>query len=173
MNSKTNRPARNQYRRTENPSGRVVALAAILLGALAASGCYSKPLGVMASEDPAFKGMDVQLVEARLKNFLSDHGTITLALPNGENCHGKWAITDKRFAGVRSDSLLNAMGDLTERNVAIVGNGPGSRNGKASLYCHQGTTVEMDFVTRRGTADGYGVARDSGDRYYLIDFGWP
>lgn len=144
-----------------------------LAGALALAGCYSKPVGVMASEDPSFKGMDVQLAEARLFNFLADHGTIALALPNGQTCHGKWKIVKKRFAGARRDSLLNEMGTLTGRNVSIVGSEPSSRDGTASLYCPDGMTVEVDFVTRRGTADGYGVARDSGGRYYLLDFGWP
>ena len=65
------------------------------------------------------------------------------------------------------------MGPLTDRNVSIVGNEASSRNGKATLYCWQGTTVEVDFVTRRGTADGWGVAMDSGGRYYLLDFAWP
>ena len=153
--------------------GRIGIGAAWLGAMLALSGCYSKPLGVMASEDPSFKGMDVQLAEARLHNFLSDHGTITLALPNGDKCHGKWTSSKKRFAGVPRGSLLYAMGPLTDRNVSIVGNEASSRNGKATLYCWQGTTVEVDFVTRRGTADGYGVAMDSGGRYYLLDFAWP
>lgn len=158
----------------DNRKVRRIGIGAACLGALLAlSGCYSKPLGVMASEDPSFKGMDVQLAEARLHNFLSDHGTMSLALPNGDQCKGKWTSSKKRFAGVPRGSLLYAMGPLTDRNVSIVGNQASSRNGKATLYCWQGTTVEVDFVTRRGTADGYGVAMDSGGRYYLLDFAWP
>lgn len=168
MNAKTAR--RKTAQRT---AGSMTGLAAILAGGLAVAGCYSKQLAVMPSEAPSFKGMDVQLAEARLFNFLADHGTITLALPNGDTCHGKWKIAKKHFAGVPRNSLLNEMGPLTGRNVAIVGNEPDSRNGTASLYCREGTTVELDFVTRRGTADGYGIARDSDGRYYLIDFGWP
>ena len=69
---------------------RRIGIGTACLGAmLALSGCYSKPVGVMASEDPSFKGMDVQLAEARLHNFLSDHGTMTLALPNGDQCLGQ------------------------------------------------------------------------------------
>ena len=164
MNSKSSRPRKQ---------GHAIRTVTALVGAVALAGCYSKELGVMASEDPSFKGMDVQLAEAQLFNFLADHGTIVMALPDGETCRGKWKVVKKHFAGVRRDSLLNAMGPLTGRNVSIVGSEPTSRDGTASLYCPEGTTVAADFVTRRGTADGYGVALDSGGRYYLIDFGWP
>lgn len=168
MNAKPNGP-RRVARAVRSSSGMI----ASMIAAFALAGCYSKELGVMASEDPSFKGMDIQLAQARMSNFLADHGTMSLALPNGETCRGKWKIAKKHFAGVPRESLLNAMGPLTGRNVSIVGSEPTSRNGTASLYCYEGTTVELDFVTRRGTADGYGVARDSGGRYYLIDFGWP
>jgi hypothetical protein len=173
VDSKTDRQAFRRFSSAAYLAGRIAVCATVLASMLALSGCYSKPLGVMASEDPSFKGMDMQLAEARLHNFLADHGTMSLALPDGDRCQGKWTISKKRFAGVPPESLLNAMGPLAKRNVSIVGNEPSSRNGKASLYCWRGTTVEVDFVTRRGTADGYGVARDSGGRYYLLDFGWP
>ena len=154
--------------------GRLPRLAAALLGgALALSGCYSKPLDITAAEDPSFKGMDMQLAQARLYNFLSDHGTVTLALPKGQACRGTWTTDKRRFAGVSQTSLLNAIGPDADRTISTVGNEPTSRNGRASLFCDDATTVQMDFVTRRGTADGYGVARDSGGRHYLIKFGWP
>ena len=106
-------------------------------------------------------------------HFLSDHGTVTLALPKGQACRGTWTTDKRRFAGVSQTSLLNAIGPDADRTISTVGNEPTSRNGRASLFCDDATTVQMDFVTRRGTADGYGVARDSGGRHYLIKFGWP
>lgn len=150
--------------------GRLLRVAA---ACVALSGCYSKPLSVSPAEEPSFKGMDYQLAEARLRNFLSDHGTITMLLPKGETCSGTWTTDKRRFATVASSSLLGALGHEADRTISTVGNEPTSRNGRASLFCDNGSTVQMDFVTRRGTADGYGVARDSGGRHYLIKFGWP
>ena len=102
--------------------GRLPRLAAALLGgALALSGCYSKPLDITAAEDPSFKGMDMQLAQARLYNFLSDHGTVTLALPKGQACRGTWT-TDKR----RTFVVEPTPGDGPEGTVQLVVNYPGN-----------------------------------------------
>lgn len=151
----------------------VFVFSSVFLCAFALSAChYFKPLRVIPEENPSPVTPDVQRASAYLRNFFSDHGTILLKLPSGEKCTGKWSTKKRRFAGNSSESLLNMMGPIASKSASIVGSDTTSRNGQATLYCWHGSTVNMDFVTRKGTSHGYGMARDSSGRHYLIDFRW-
>lgn len=159
--------------KTRTAATHLAATALALTAALAGCTTYSKPVAVTPSLSPAAKGTDMQPARARLYNFLSDHGTMTMELSSGETCRGKWSSMKKQFAGIASGSLLLRAGDLAHRGVSVVGSEPTSRQGQATLHCDWGGYAEVEFVTRRGTADGYGIAHDSNDRYYLLEFGWP
>lgn len=137
----------------------------LVTASLSLSACMSKKLAVLPADSPKAASVPV---EATLSNSWGESGKISLILPDGEPCYGKWSTTKRRFAGIASNSLLLTGGESVERDVAIVGGVSSSRNGQASLHCDYGTSVEMDFVTRRGTSNGSGIARDSRGNHYLI-----
>jgi hypothetical protein len=49
------------------------------------------------------------------------------------------------------------------------GNVPGVNRGEA-MSCDRGTTVQAEFFTGSGTANGYGVAKDSSNNVYKMLF---
>ncbi|MBU3714298.1 MAG: hypothetical protein FGM46_05050 [Ferruginibacter sp.] len=42
-----------------------------------------------------------------------------------------------------------------------IGNAASVNRGEAMLICNQGTTIQIEFFTGSGTANGYGVAKDN------------
>jgi hypothetical protein len=146
-------------------SSAVLRCAVLVSASLLLSACVSKKLAVYPADSPKAASAPV---EATLSNIWGEGGKISLILPDGEPCFGRWSTTKRRFAGIGSNSLLQAGGESVERDVAIAGGVSSSRNGQASLHCDYGTFVEMDFVTRRGTSNGSGIARDSKGNHYLV-----
>ncbi|MDH3472780.1 MAG: hypothetical protein OEM59_03725 [Rhodospirillales bacterium] len=51
-----------------------------------------------------------------------------------------------------------------------VSNVPGVNRGQAMSFCASGRTLEAELVTGSGTANGYGVAKDSDGNVYKMLF---
>ncbi len=47
---------------------------------------------------------------------------------------------------------------------------PGVNKGHAFMTCSHGTTFEAEFFTGSGTANGYGIARDSNENIFKMLF---
>ncbi len=66
-------------------------------------------------------------------------------------------------------SLFTQYGHITGFGTSV-SNVPGVNKGQAMSFCQSGTTLEAEFVTGSGTANGYGVARDSNGNVYKMLF---
>ena len=49
-----------------------------------------------------------------------------------------------------------------------VGNAASVNKGEAMLICNGGTTIQVEFFTGSGTANGFGVAKDSNGNTYKV-----
>ena len=47
---------------------------------------------------------------------------------------------------------------------------PGVNRGQAMSFCESGKSIEAEFLTGSGTANGYGVAVDSNGNIYKLLF---
>lgn len=69
----------------------------------------------------------------------------------------------------RVRQLLRRYGGVTGVGTTA-GIVPGVNKGQLYAICSDNTRVEGEFVTGSGTANGYGVAKDSGGNVYKLLF---
>ena len=119
--------------------------------------------GSLASQKP------LPVITGTADGITGNTGTISLVLPNGEHCTGKWSSVAPQFASVTNTTLIGRYGSVAGLSVST-GPAPGVNKGQAFLTCTQGTTMEAEFFTGSGTANGYGVARDSNSNVYKMIF---
>lgn len=131
-------------------------------------GC-STSVNMYPVEGPLAQQKPPPVVIARADGITSNTGNLTLTLPDGEPCSGKWSSVAPQMTVVSSTSLFTRYGSVAGFGVAS-GPLPGVNRGQAFLTCTQGTTIEAEFFTGSGTANGYGVARDSKSNVYKMIF---
>ena len=106
------------------------------------------------------------VISAKADGILGNTGDLSLSLPSGENCTGKWSSAAPQM--VATSTLMTQYGGVAGYAVTS-GPAPGVNRGEAFVSCNQGTTMQVEFYTGSGTANGYGLAKDSlGNVYKLI-----
>lgn len=143
-------------------SASLIALAVFLAGCSTTVNFYPVE-GPMAAIKP------LPVIVANADGITGNTGNISLLLPGGESCAGKWSSVAPRYGGVAAGSLFTRYGAVAGFNVSS-GILPGVNKGQAFLSCTGGTTIEAEFFTGSGTANGYGVARDSNANVYKMLF---
>jgi len=134
-----------------------------LFGALV--GC-STSVNLFPIEGPLSKMVPLPTIIAKVDGIMSNSGNFDLELPNGEVCKGKWASAAPTVS--YSGTLFGRYGQVANFNVT--GIRPGVNRGEAFASCNQGTTIQAEFFTGSGTANGYGIARDSKSNVYKMIF---
>ena len=105
------------------------------------------------------------VLKARVNGVTSNSGTITLKMPDGELCKGRWSSVAPRTAGYISGNV-----GLASVSGSYVGIKPGMNRGEAFLAGDRGTTMTVVFYTGSGTANGYGTAQDNKGNFYKVLF---
>jgi len=116
-------------------------------------------------EGPLAAKKPLPSIVATVDGITNNTGGVTMSLPNGETCSGKWASAAPQYAG--TVSLLTQYGAVSGFATGIK---PGVNRGEAFIACSQGTTMQAEFYTGSGTANGYGVAKDSNGNVYKMIF---
>jgi hypothetical protein len=119
--------------------------------------------GPLASQRP------LPVVTAEADGILGNTGNLKMTMPTGEVCAGKWASAAPQMGAVSTTSLFGQYGSITGMSV-MSGPAPGVNRGEAFLTCTQGTTVQAEFFTGSGTANGYGIAKDSNGNVFKMIF---
>jgi len=141
--------------------------ASILL-ALTASGC-STTASFFPVEGPLSTMVPVPVIEAKVDGILGNTGNLSLLMPDGEQCSGKWSSAAGAGVTVQSGSLMGTYGPLYG-TVTSVSTGTGQNQGQAFLTCAAGRTIQVEFVTGAGTANGFGFAKDNMENVYRVLF---
>lgn len=133
-------------------------------------GCMSTTVSMFPVAGPYSKQAPLPTIEAKASNIISNSGPMTVTLPDGQSCAGKWASVAPQQVLMTSGSLFSVYGSAAGFNTITSSNVPGINGGQAFMSCSGGTTIEADFFTGSGTASGYGIAKDSAGNVYKMIF---
>jgi len=134
------------------------------------AGCMSQKVELYPVQGPLSKQVPLPVVHATANGVENNTGSIKATLANGEVCQGKWSSVAPTFGAVATGSLMGRYGGTIFASSVITGIVPGTNKGQAFLSCNRGTTMEAEFYTGSGTANGFGVARDSKGNLYKMLF---
>ena len=141
---------------------------ATLVCGLLACGC-STVINLYPVQGPLTSQKPLPVVVATADGILGNTGNLGMTMPSGEVCAGKWSSAAPQMAAISTTSLFGQYGSIAGLGV-IAGIKPGVNRGEAFLTCSQGTTLEAEFYTGSGTANGYGVAKDSNGNIFKMIF---
>ena len=138
-------------------------IASILL-----SGC-STTASLFPVEGPLSKQIPVPTIKATVNGIMGNTGDISLTMPDGENCIGKWSSAAGAGVSVGTGNLIGTYGSAYGIGTSV-STGTGQNPGQAFLTCSEGRTIQIEFITGAGTANGFGIAKDNKVNIYLILF---
>lgn len=115
---------------------------------------------------PLSESSSRQSLLVTVDNVMKNYGECHVYLKSGEYCHGQWASSAGRnWDQVKNLGLINKYKDAFHFNLDAVDN-----RGYAKLIGNKGTTFDIEFFTRAGTAHGFGVAKDNKNNIYKVKF---
>ena len=138
------------------------------------SGC-STTASLFPVDGPLAKLSPPPVLSATADGITGGTGNISLVMPDGERCKGRWSSiapmsyrrTTGSAAGTATDGL-NSVWTSVYGSSFSVGNVPGVNKGEAMLIGYSGTVMQMEFFTGSGTANGTGVAKDNRGNTYKV-----
>lgn len=137
-----------------------------LVGVVA--GC-STTVSMFPVEGPLSEERPVPTIEATADGIMGNSGNISLTMPDGEHCTGKWSSAAGAGIEIESGSLIGTYGSAYGTSTSV-STGTGQNPGQAILTCDQGRTIQLEFVTGAGTANGFGIAKDNEENIYKVLF---
>jgi hypothetical protein len=144
-------------------------LALILFAAVGAGCSISTTANFYPVSGPLSKIKPLPVMVANVSHVESTTGGLSLVMPDGEACEGRWSSVAPTYYASGIGTLWGGYGGSIGFSGTTVGNVPGINRGEAFMTCKNGTTIKAEFVTGSGTASGNGRAEDSlGNVYKLI-----
>jgi hypothetical protein len=138
--------------------------AALLAGCSASQVVTFYPVkGPLSAQTP------LPVAKAAAEGITGNTGPLTMVLASGETCSGQWSSAAPQQMQVSTGNLFSTYGALAGYSMTA-GNVPGVNRGEAFMSCDRGTKIEAEFFTGSGTANGYGVAKDSAGNVYKMLF---
>lgn len=146
-----------------------VSATALLMSALAVGGC-STTADLFPIAGPLSHTVPLSVLTAKVDGITGNTGGVSLVMPDGETCKGRWSSAAPTYTASTSGSLWDRYGNLAGFSGTTVGIAPGVNRGEAFLACSRGTTIKVEFFTGSGTANGYGLAEDSRGNVFKMLF---
>lgn len=147
---------------------RAIALSFCLLPWLAACS-ISVPITLYPIKGPYADQNQRPILNATAHDVQQNTGAFEVTLPSGEICKGRWSSAAGKMVTQSSGSLFTEYGTITGFGTSV-SNVPGVNRGQAISFCPSGLTIEAEFVTGSGTANGYGIAKDTKGNIYKMLF---
>jgi hypothetical protein len=124
---------------------------------------------------PYAQAKQMQPIIAKADGIMGNSGKISLTLLSGEVCNGMWSSVAPTSASANigmasvgvSSNMASAWGTAYGTSFSI-GNSASVNRGEAMLVCDKGISIQIEFFTGSGTANGYGVAKDSNGNIYKV-----
>jgi len=133
------------------------------------SGCMSANVSMYPIEGPYSKTTPLPVVKATAIGVENNSGPIKATLPDGQTCQGTWSSVAPQTGQVSTGALFTQYGAVFGSTVSR-GIMPGVNKGQAFMTCSKGTTVDAEYYTGSGTANGYGIAKDSNGNVFKMLF---
>jgi len=148
----------------------------VVLIAAALSGC-STTATLFPIEGPMSKLSPVPVLRARAHGITGNTGNISLTMPDGELCKGRWSsIAPMAYRSSTGSATATVTNDMASVWARVYGSGfsmanvPGVNKGEAVLVGNRDTTIQVEFYTGSGTANGTGVAKDNKGNIFKVLF---
>lgn len=129
----------------------------------------SVPVNLYPVKGPLSEQQQKPVLTATAHDVQRNTGQFDVIMPNGEKCTGQWSSAAGVTLSHSTASLFSQYGTVTGFATSI-SNVPGVNRGQAMSFCPSGRTLEAEFVTGSGTANGYGIAKDSDGNIYKMLF---
>ncbi|MFH1519996.1 MAG: hypothetical protein ABIE75_05470 [Candidatus Omnitrophota bacterium] len=153
-------------------------LKSIILFMLAVSfaGCTTTAM-MYPVEGPLSKQTPLPVLKAKVDGIMGNSGNISLVMPDGEMCSGRWssiAPTSTSFSTTSGTGSVTS--GLSSAWATVYGSGfvtqntPGVNKGEAMLVGDKGIVIQVEFYTGSGTANGTGVAKDNQGNVFKVLF---
>ncbi|OJH53467.1 hypothetical protein ATN81_18940 [Agrobacterium pusense] len=133
-------------------------------------GCVSADVNMYPVDGPLSKQHPLPVVKAKAGGVESNSGPMIMTLPDKQECKGTWSSVAPKTGSVSTGALFSAYGGALFGSTVTTGILPGVNKGQAFVACNRGTTLEAEFYTGSGTANGYGIAKDSDGNVYKMLF---
>jgi hypothetical protein len=141
---------------------------ALISGVL--QGCSSSTTAsLFPVEGPLSKSNQPVSIVAKVGGIFGNSGPFEVVLPVNIVCKGKWSSVAPTFSESSNVFLLTKYGSIsgTSQSSGIV---PGANKGQAYAQCSDGNSLNAEFVTGSGTANGYGFAEDKKGNVFKLIF---
>jgi hypothetical protein len=148
-------------------AGRIICVAGLTM--LTSACAMSVPVTLYPVQGPYTQKNPKPVITATTHDVQRNTGKFEVVLPSGEKCSGQWSSAAGIVVTTGSVSLFTQYGHIAGFGTAV-SNVPGTNKGQAISFCQSGTTLEAEFVTGSGTANGFGVAKDSDGNVYKMLF---
>lgn len=151
---------------------------AIVVAVLAAQlAACSTTASLYPVDGPLSKQQPLPVLTATVDGIMGNTGGISMTLPDGEQCTGKWSSIAPMSVGFSTASASgNAINAMASVWTTVYGSGfsvknlPGVNKGEAMLVGDRGAIIQVEFYTGSGTANGAGVAKDNKGNTYKVLF---
>jgi len=128
-------------------------------------------------DGPMSQQQPLPVLTANVDGIMGNTGGISLTLPDGETCTGKWSsiapmavgFSAASASGTATSGLASAWATVYGSGFSV-GNVPGVNRGEAMLVGDRGTIIQVEFYTGSGTANGTGVAKDNKGNVFKVLF---
>lgn len=140
----------------------------LLMAGTFVAGCTTT-VNMYPVKGPISESRPLTIIAATADGILGNTGKLEFVSPDNAQCQGQWSSVAPQSVSTDSASLFTQYG-AASGFASSVSNAPGVNKGQAFCVCSDGTTFEVEFVTGSGTANGYGIASDSGGNIYKVLF---
>jgi hypothetical protein len=148
---------------------RTQALQSLVLTSIFCLGACSASVELYPVKGPYSEQTNKPIIHATAHGVMGNTGRFVVTLPNNETCEGRWSSAAGVMVASGTGTLFSQYGSLVGFGTAI-SNVPGVNRGEAMSFCPSGRSLEAEFYTGSGTANGYGIARDSEGNVYKMLF---
>jgi hypothetical protein len=137
-----------------------------LMGLLTAC---STTVNMYPIEGPLSRVQPLPVIIANVDGIASNTGSFKFVTPNAVSCSGRWSSVAPQAVSSTYGTLFTQYGSVAGF-ATTVSNLPGVNKGQAFGTCSNNDTFDVEFLTGSGTANGYGIARDSAGNVYKLIF---
>ncbi len=142
---------------------------AVVSAVSALAGC-STTATMVPVEGPMSQLRPVPILLVKVDGIMGNTGNLSLSMPGGETCSGRWGSAAGAGITLGSASLFTTHGTAVYGSAFSISTGTGQNQGQALLVCNRGRTIQIEFVTGAGTANGFGIGKDNEDNLYKFVF---